>query len=79
MTEILISALSTAFFLVRLVKGPWMRNPQYVAAATIGAVAISLMVNSLLPSFENNMITESLTGAGGAWGGILAFDLLLAG
>jgi hypothetical protein len=78
MWDILISALSTSFFLVRVVKGPWMRNPQYLAAATIGAVAISLVLDAVAPAIENSFIAGGLAGAAGAWAGIAAFDFIAA-
>lgn len=76
MAAIVLSALSSAFFFVRIVKGPWMRNPQYVAAATIGGVALSLGLYLYSPSLENNLIVSGLVGAAGAWAGIAAFDLI---
>lgn len=76
MSEIVLGALSSAFFLVRIIKGPWMRNPQYVAAATIGAVALSLALLKLAPDVENNFLTGGLAGAAGAWVGIVLFDYL---
>lgn len=76
MSAILISALSSSFFLVRIVKGPWMRNPQYLAAATVGAVAIGLLLASYDPGMENNFVTGGIAGLAGAWAGIAAFDLI---
>lgn len=76
MSAIVFAALSSAFFLVRIVKGPWMRNPQYVAAATIGAVALSLGLYLYSPGLEDNLIVGGLVGAAGAWAGIAAFDLI---
>jgi hypothetical protein len=76
MWDILISALSASFFLVRVVKGPWMRNPQYLAAATIGAVAISLLLSVVAPAVEDSFIAGGLAGLAGAWAGIAAFDLI---
>lgn len=79
MTEILLGAISTSFLLVRIFKGPWMRNPQYLAAAVIGAVAVSLGLYRFAPDLENDLIVGSIAGAAGAWGGMFAFDLLSAG
>jgi len=79
MTEILFTALSSAFFLVRIVKGPWMRNPQYVAAGLIGAVVVSLVLNSFSTDLENDLIVGGIAGIAGSWAGIVAFDLLSAG
>lgn len=78
MSEILLSALSSSIFLVRIMKGPWMRNPQYLAAAIIGAVAVSLLLNSAAPDLESGFLTGGLAGLGGGWAGIFAFDLIAA-
>lgn len=76
MAEILLGALSMAFFLVRIIKGPWMRNPQYVAAATVGAMAVSLGLFVIAPDLEFNIIVGSLVGGAGAFAGIFAFDVI---
>ncbi len=78
MAELVFSALFTAFFVVRIFKGPWMRNPQYVAAAVIGAVVVSGVLLRVSPDLEGDMIVGGLAGFAGAWGGIFAFDRLLA-
>jgi hypothetical protein len=76
MIEILIGALSTAFFLVRIVKGPWTRHPQFVAAATIGAVVASLILYKIAPDLEYNIIVGGFAGLAGAGIGMFAFDRL---
>lgn len=54
-----------------------MRNPQYVAAATIGGVGVSLAVNAIAPDMANDIITGTIAGGLGAWAGIKLFDLIL--
>ena len=66
MTEMLFGALSMAVLLVRIIKGPWMRNPQYLAAALVGAVALSLGLGALSPDLENDLIVGTLAGGVGA-------------
>jgi len=34
--SVLISAILSSFLLVRLIKGPWLRYPQYPAVAMVG-------------------------------------------
>lgn len=79
MTEALLTALSSAFLLVRVIKGPWMRNPQYVASAIVGAIAVLLVIGSFAPDLQNDLVVGGLAGAGGAWMGIVAFDLIALG
>ena len=77
MAEIVLSALGTAFFLVRVVKGPWMRNPQYLAAALTGALIAGLLLNSYSEDLEASFIFGTLAGLAGGWAGIFAFDRLI--
>lgn len=79
MPDIVFSALSTAFLLVRLVKGPWKRYPQYVAAALIGALAVGLFMAKFMPDIGNDFVVGGLSGLGGAWAGIAAFDAIVTG
>ena len=76
MFDMLLSALSASALLVRLVKGPWMRNPQYLAAGIVGAAAISLVLASFAPDMENSFLVGGVAGIAGAWAGIAAFDLI---
>lgn len=78
MTSVIIAALASAFFLVRIVKGPWTRHPQYVASATIGAVVISLLLFKLAPDLEADMIVGGIAGLVGAGAGIFVFSRLSA-
>lgn len=77
MFGIILTALSAAFILVRIIKGPWMRNPQYLAAATIGSVALSLIFITAAPEMESDIIAGTLAGIIGAWAGIAAFDFVI--
>lgn len=77
MIDILISALTTAFFLVRVVKGPWMRNPQYLATALTGALVAGLMLNSYSEELEASFIFGGLAGLAGGWLAIFAFDCFI--
>lgn len=77
MAETVLSALSTAFFMVRIVKGPWMRNPQYVAAALTGALVAGLLLNSFSEELEADFIFGSIAGLFGGWLGIFGFDRFL--
>jgi hypothetical protein len=79
MPDIVFSALSTALLLVRFIKGPWMRYPQYVAAALVGALVAGLLLAKFAPDIGSSFLIGGLSGFGGAWIGIIAFDTLFAG
>lgn len=79
MQSVLLPAVSTGFIAVRLIKGGWMRQPQYVACAIVGAMAAAILLHGLSPEDDGGMVLGSLAGLAGAWAGMTAFDLLLGG
>lgn len=74
MSEIIFSAVTTGFFMVRLFKGPWVRNPQYLAAAICGSVLAALMLHLFWPAMDDSFMVGGATGLAGSWGGIALFD-----
>ena len=46
MSDLLLSAIFTAFTMVRVIKGPWLRNPQYLATGILGAVVGTLVLHA---------------------------------
>ena len=77
MAEILLSALFNGFFMVRVVKGPWLRNPQYLAVAIAGCMLAMLGLKAFWPGLEDDFIVGNLVGLGGCMSGMLAFDAAL--
>lgn len=78
MPGLLFNAILSAFFLVRVVKGPWLRYPHYVAAATAMSVAALLVLRSVAPGAEDSLIAGNLAGLAGAWLGLVAYDRIVA-
>lgn len=76
MQDILLSAISTGFLAVRLVKGGWMRQPHYVACGILGALLAALILHGISPEDDGGMLAGSLAGLAGAWIGMAAFDRL---
>lgn len=70
MPDLVISALVSSFTFVRLLKGPWLRHPQFLAAAMIGSVVASLLVQSIDPATADGMIGSTIVAFAGSAAGI---------
>ncbi|MFZ1773496.1 MAG: hypothetical protein WAT78_06010 [Rhizobiaceae bacterium] len=79
MPGILLSALFSCFTMVRIAKGPWMRNPQYLAVSLVGSVLAMLALNAYSPGMADEFVAGTLAAMAGAYAGIAAFDLALGG
>lgn len=77
MSELLFSAVLGSFFMVRLFRGPWRRNPQYLAAAIAGSVAATLILHAFWPALDGDFIAGAIIGAVGPIAGMALFDALL--
>lgn len=77
MTYLLVSAVLGSFMMVRLFKGPWGRNPQYLAAAIAGSVAGTLLLHTFWPALDDDFIAGGIVGIAGPIAGIVLFDALL--
>lgn len=76
MPSVILSAIFSSFLFVRLIKGPWLRNPQYLAAAMIGSAILSLVGNSLFPGSADDMLMSNIWAFGGSLAGIFLFDFV---
>ncbi|MBI1260650.1 MAG: hypothetical protein GC184_02895 [Rhizobiales bacterium] len=74
MVDVYITALFTSFFLVRLVKGSWTRNPAYVALSIFGGMAGLILLMKLSPGAEGSLIYGNFAALGGALTAILIYD-----
>jgi hypothetical protein len=72
----LLSAVLSSFFLVRLIKGPWMRYPHYLGLAMIGSILSTVILASVSPGMEDEFIAGNLAAFAGAFVAIQAFDKL---
>jgi hypothetical protein len=77
MSELLLSAVSTGFLTVRIFKGPWRRNPQYLAAAIAGSVLGALLLHRFGPDFDDDLIVGGVTGVVGSWLAMTLFDAIV--
>lgn len=77
MAYLLVSAVLGSFVIVRLMKGPWGRNPHYLAAAIAGSVAGTLLLHAFWPAMDDDFIVGGLVGIAGPIAGIMLFDALL--
>jgi hypothetical protein len=77
MSDLLLSAVFGSFIVVRLMKGPWLKNPQYLAAAILGSIVGALLMHSYWPGLDDDLIASSITGLAGPIAGMLLFDAVL--
>jgi glycerol uptake facilitator-like aquaporin len=77
MAELLFSAVTTAFMMVRLFRGPWRRNPQYLAAAICGAIVAALVLHAVWPAMDDSFVVGGITGIAGSWAAMTLFDKAL--
>ena len=74
MASILLTAILSAFLVVRVLVGPWARNPVHLVVAMVGAVVAGLLVVGIpLPIFED-AVTQRVTIFIGAVVFTLGFD-----
>ena len=79
MPSVLISAILSSFLLVRLIKGPWLRYPQYLAVAMVGSGLAAIVAASFSPELADDFIAGNLIQFAGAYAGIQLFDRVVAG
>jgi hypothetical protein len=77
MSQLLLSAVLGSFFIVRLFKGPWVRNPHYLAAAIVGSVLGTLLLHAFWPALDGDFIASGAVGIAGPIAGMLLFDAVL--
>jgi hypothetical protein len=75
MSDILFSAVTTGFFMVRLFRGPGLKNPQYLAAAICGSVLAALTLHLFWPVMDDSFVVGGGAGLAGSWAGMALFDL----
>ncbi len=77
MSDLLLSAILTTFTMVRLLRGPWLRNPQYLASGIVGAIVGILLLHGFWPAADDDFIVGGVTGIFGSWAGMAVFDTIL--
>lgn len=77
MSDLLLSGIFTAFTMVRVLKGPWLRNPQHLATGILGAIVAVLLLHGLWPAYDGDFIIGGVTGIFGSWVEMALFDAIL--
>lgn len=72
-----LSAVFSALFSVRILKGPWMRYPQYLAVSIIGGLAAMLLLHHGWPQFDEDFFLPTIAAFVGACVAVFAFDQLI--
>jgi uncharacterized membrane protein YoaK (UPF0700 family) len=74
---IVLSAVLSSFFAVKIIKGHWMRNPQYLAAAIVGSVIGALLLHAGWPQFDDDILLPTLISFIGSCVAVFAFDQVI--
>jgi hypothetical protein len=74
MPDLLLSAVFTAFTMVRVLKGPWLRHPQHLASGIVGAIVGALALHAFWPAYDDDVIIGGVTGIFASWAGMALFD-----
>lgn len=69
-----LSAVFSALVSVRILKGSWMRYPQYLALSIIGGLIALLLLHQGWPQFDDDMILPTIAAFVGACASVFAFD-----
>ena len=72
--EIFITSFFSSFFLVRLLKGSWLRQPVYLALGIVGALGGLISSMILWPGSENDWIAGNAAALIGVWLLIALYD-----
>ena len=73
-SSLIMSAVFSSFLTVRIVKGPWLRNPQYLVLSVMGGAAAMMALNVFSPGAADGFIAGNIAAFAGAVLSILAFD-----
>jgi hypothetical protein len=72
--SIILSALFSSFLTVKIVKGSWTRNPQYLVLSIVGGAIAMVALNALSPGSADDFILGNVATFAGAIATIFAFD-----
>lgn len=73
----LLSVVFSSFFLVRVIKGPWMRHPHYLGLAMIGSIVATVALAMIAPGAQDDFIAGNIAAFAGAFLAIQIFDRLV--
>lgn len=74
MPSLVFNALFSSFFVVRVAKGRWMRNPHYLAAAMLASLVSLLILDACSSGSADSLIYGNLASMAGGWLGIALYD-----
>jgi hypothetical protein len=77
MPTVVFSALLSSFFTVRILKGPWMRNPQYLAVTMVATSIAGMAADKFAPGLFDDFIAGNLIAFAAAALSIFAFDAVV--
>lgn len=77
MPILVINALLSSLFAVRVFKGPWLRNPQYLVIAIVGCAVGMLGLEAFEPGLSEDFIFGNLSAIVGAFVAITLFDRVM--
>jgi uncharacterized membrane protein YeaQ/YmgE (transglycosylase-associated protein family) len=74
---IVLSAVLSSFFAVRIIKGHWTRNPQYLAVAMVGSVVGAVVLHAGWPELDGDLLLPTIVSFIGSCVAVFAFDQMI--
>jgi len=74
---IALSAILSAFMAVRIIKGGWMRNPQYLAVSIVGSIVGAFILHLSSAELEAEWFIPTLACFIGSCAAVFIFDQMI--
>ena len=74
MPTLVFNALLSSFFVVKVFKGRWTRNPHYLAVTMVASVVALLVLDCCSPGAADSFVYGNIASFAGAWLGLMIYD-----
>lgn len=74
MPTLVFNALLSSFFVVKVFKGHWTRNPHYLAITMVASILALVALDSCSPGAADTFVDGNIASFAGAWLGLAIYD-----